>query len=51
MAYSVIPLVLLALNHLGTGAVFKLVAQRCASDVGAVTGVVGAAGDLGGSPP
>jgi NNP family nitrate/nitrite transporter-like MFS transporter len=36
---------------LGTGAVFKLVAQWYAADVGAVTGVVGAAGGLGGFFP
>jgi len=36
---------------LGTGAVFKLVAQWFPSDVGAVTGVVGAAGGLGGFFP
>jgi MFS transporter, NNP family, nitrate/nitrite transporter len=36
---------------LGTGAVFKLVAQWFPTDVGAVTGVVGAAGGLGGFFP
>jgi MFS transporter, NNP family, nitrate/nitrite transporter len=36
---------------LGTGAVFKLVAAWFPSDVGAVTGVVGAAGGLGGFFP
>jgi MFS transporter, NNP family, nitrate/nitrite transporter len=36
---------------LGTGAVFKLVAQWYPDDVGAVTGVVGAAGGLGGFFP
>ena len=36
---------------LGTGAVFKLVAQWFPSDVGPVTGVVGAAGGLGGFFP
>jgi len=36
---------------LGTGAVFKLVAAWYPSDVGAVTGVVGAAGGLGGFFP
>src|SRR5205085_10751193 len=36
---------------LGTGAVFKLVAQWFPDDVGAVTGVVGAAGGLGGFFP
>jgi NNP family nitrate/nitrite transporter-like MFS transporter len=36
---------------LGTGAVFKLVAQWYPQDVGAVTGVVGAAGGLGGFFP
>ena len=36
---------------LGTGAVFKLVAQWFPADVGAVTGVVGAAGGLGGFFP
>jgi NNP family nitrate/nitrite transporter-like MFS transporter len=36
---------------LGTGAVFKLVAQWCPQQVGAVTGVVGAAGGLGGFFP
>jgi NNP family nitrate/nitrite transporter-like MFS transporter len=36
---------------LGTGAVFKLVAQWFPDEVGAVTGVVGAAGGLGGFFP
>jgi MFS transporter, NNP family, nitrate/nitrite transporter len=36
---------------LGTGAVFKLVAQWFPEDVGTVTGVVGAAGGLGGFFP
>ena len=36
---------------LGTGAVFKLVAQWFSGQVGAVTGVVGAAGGLGGFFP
>ena len=36
---------------LGTGAVFKLVAQWFPTEVGAVTGVVGAAGGLGGFFP
>jgi NNP family nitrate/nitrite transporter-like MFS transporter len=36
---------------LGTGAVFKLVAEWFAGQVGAVTGVVGAAGGLGGFFP
>ena len=36
---------------LGTGAVFKLVAQWFPTDVGPVTGVVGAAGGLGGFFP
>ncbi len=36
---------------LGTGAVFKLVAQWFPAEVGAVTGVVGAAGGLGGFFP
>ena len=36
---------------LGTGAVFKLVAQWFPTQVGAVTGVVGAAGGLGGFFP
>jgi MFS transporter, NNP family, nitrate/nitrite transporter len=36
---------------LGTGAVFKLVAQWFPDDVAAVTGVVGAAGGLGGFFP
>ena len=36
---------------LGTGAVFKLVALWFPNDVGAVTGVVGAAGGLGGFFP
>ena len=36
---------------LGTGAVFKLVALWFPGDVGAVTGVVGAAGGLGGFFP
>jgi NNP family nitrate/nitrite transporter-like MFS transporter len=36
---------------LGTGAVFKLVAAEFPAQVGAVTGVVGAAGGLGGFFP
>jgi NNP family nitrate/nitrite transporter-like MFS transporter len=40
-----------ALFGLGTGAVFKLVALEFPSEVGAVTGVVGAAGGLGGFFP
>jgi NNP family nitrate/nitrite transporter-like MFS transporter len=36
---------------LGTGAVFKLVAQWFPRDVGVITGVVGAAGGLGGFFP
>ena len=36
---------------LGTGAVFKLVAEWFPTEVGAVTGVVGAAGGLGGFFP
>jgi NNP family nitrate/nitrite transporter-like MFS transporter len=36
---------------LGTGAVFKLVAQWYPNDIGAVTGVVGACGGLGGFFP
>jgi NNP family nitrate/nitrite transporter-like MFS transporter len=36
---------------LGTGAVFKLVASWFSREVGAVTGVVGAAGGLGGFFP
>jgi NNP family nitrate/nitrite transporter-like MFS transporter len=36
---------------LGTGAVFKLVAEWFPEEVGAVTGVVGAAGGLGGFFP
>ena len=36
---------------LGTGAVFRLVAHWYPKDVGAVTGVVGAAGGLGGFFP
>jgi NNP family nitrate/nitrite transporter-like MFS transporter len=36
---------------LGTGAVFKLVPQWFPDEVGAVTGVVGAAGGLGGFFP
>lgn len=51
-----VPLTLLALSlagafGLGTGAVFKLVAHEFPDAVGAVTGVVGAAGGLGGFFP
>ena len=44
-------LMLGAFLGLGTGAVFKLVAQWFPDQVGAVTGVVGAAGGLGGFFP
>lgn len=44
-------LTLAAMFGLGTGAVFKLVAADFPSQVGAVTGVVGAAGGLGGFFP
>lgn len=51
-----VPLTILCLSlavafGLGTGAVFKLVAYWFPSEVGAVTGVVGAAGGLGGFFP
>lgn len=53
---AMVPLTVLALTlagafGLGTGAVFKLVAQDFPDAVGAVTGVVGAAGGLGGFFP
>lgn len=53
---SMVPLTLCALSiagafGLGTGAVFKLVANDFPDRVGAVTGVVGAAGGLGGFFP
>jgi NNP family nitrate/nitrite transporter-like MFS transporter len=53
---SMIPLTVCCLSMavmfgLGTGAVFKLVAQEFPAQVGAVTGVVGAAGGLGGFFP
>ena len=53
---EMVPLTVLALSMaaafgLGTGAVFKLVAQDFPDRVGAVTGVVGAAGGLGGLLP
>ncbi len=53
---SMVPLTLFCLSlavmfGLGTGAVFKLVAAEFPSQVGAVTGVVGAAGGLGGFFP
>lgn len=44
-------LTLAVMFGLGTGAVFKLVAQEFPAQVGAVTGVVGAAGGLGGFFP
>lgn len=51
-----VPLTILCLSlavafGLGTGAVFKLVAEWFPAEVGAVTGVVGAAGGLGGFFP
>jgi len=53
---EMVPLTILALTlaaafGLGTGAVFKAVAHDFPDDVGAVTGVVGAAGGLGGFFP
>jgi NNP family nitrate/nitrite transporter-like MFS transporter len=53
---EMVPLTILALSlaaafGLGTGAVFKAVAHDFPEDVGAVTGVVGAAGGLGGFFP
>jgi len=53
---EMVPLTIFALSMaaalgLGTGAVFKLVAQDFPNEVGAVTGVVGAAGGLGGFFP
>jgi NNP family nitrate/nitrite transporter-like MFS transporter len=53
---QMVPLTILALTMagafgLGTGAVFKLVAHDFPESVGAVTGVVGAAGGLGGFFP
>jgi NNP family nitrate/nitrite transporter-like MFS transporter len=53
---SMVPLTIFCLSAavmlgLGTGAVFKLVADWFPSQVGAVTGVVGAAGGLGGFFP
>jgi NNP family nitrate/nitrite transporter-like MFS transporter len=53
---AMVPLTILCLTlagafGLGTGAVFKLVAQDFPDQVGAVTGVVGAAGGLGGFFP
>jgi NNP family nitrate/nitrite transporter-like MFS transporter len=53
---SMVPLTIFCLSAavmlgLGTGAVFKLVAEWFPEQVGAVTGVVGAAGGLGGFFP
>lgn len=48
---TIAALVLGGVLGLGTGAVFKLVAQDFPDEVGAVTGVVGAAGGLGGFFP
>ncbi len=48
---TVAALTLAGILGLGTGAVFKLVAQEFPDQVGAVTGVVGAAGGLGGFFP
>ena len=48
---TVLALIMAAAFGLGTGAVFKLVAQDFPDTVGAVTGVVGAAGGLGGFFP
>jgi NNP family nitrate/nitrite transporter-like MFS transporter len=54
--HDIVPLTILCLTlagafGLGTGAVFKLVAQEFPDRIGAVTGVVGAAGGLGGFFP
>lgn len=53
---SIVPLTIFCLSlgvmfGLGTGAVFKLVAKEFPLQIGAVTGVVGAAGGLGGFFP
>jgi NNP family nitrate/nitrite transporter-like MFS transporter len=51
LALTIACLTLAAALGLGTGAVFKLVAEWFPAQVGAVTGVVGAAGGLGGFFP
>jgi MFS transporter, NNP family, nitrate/nitrite transporter len=51
VSLTVFALTLAAAFGLGTGAVFKLVAQDFPDRVGAVTGLVGAAGGLGGFFP
>ncbi len=51
VALTVCCLTMAVMFGLGTGAVFKLVAGEFPAEVGAVTGVVGAAGGLGGFFP
>jgi NNP family nitrate/nitrite transporter-like MFS transporter len=51
VALTICCLTMAVMFGLGTGAVFKLVAAEFPGQVGAVTGVVGAAGGLGGFFP